>query len=690
MKTWTIGKKLVISFSVVAAITLLQGLAGYYEATVSEGTIKEIGQVRLPSLQSILVISEAQTAVDAAENALLSRDIDLKTRQEKYGAFEAAWKRAEDAWNVYEPLPQTPEEAEAWKDFVPAWEAWKKDHQDYVALCLEYDKTVEAQAKGDERYAKMSNQALVVNPASFSSAEALLNKIVELYRAKADDPQAAYTQVDVLTVHSLLVISEAQTAIDSSENALLARNSDMTGRQVAYDRITAAWQRVEDAWKVYEPLPQLPEESQLWKEFVPAWNAWKADHEAFMALSKDYDTTVEDYLRSNDLYEKMTTQALVTNALTFSAAEQYMNTLVDVNRRKSDAEVQNTAWLKTASLVAMILGVVTALLLGLLISRSINKALSRIAASIGTGADQTASAAGQVAQSSQSMAEGVSEQASSLEETSASLEEMTSMTRQNADNATQAMGMMNTAREIVEGMAQGTDEMMKAISEIKVSADQTAKIVKTIDEIAFQTNLLALNAAVEAARAGDAGKGFAVVAEEVRNLAQRSAEAAKNTAAMIEGSVKNAERGVQVTERVAESVQQTVASSGKVSQLVTEIAAASKEQAQGIDQINTAVAQMDKVTQANAANAEESASASEELSAQASEMNRMVGELLAMVGGANGNGALPTKAVPELSNRRSPRKALVAQSAHASAAIERRVANPTHVIPLDDEDLKDF
>ena len=155
-----------------------------------------------------------------------------------------------------------------------------------------------------------------------------------------------------------------------------------------------------------------------------------------------------------------------------------------------------------------------------------------------------------------------------------------------------------------------------------------------IDEIAFQTNLLALNAAVEAARAGEAGKGFAVVAEEVRNLAMRSAEAAKNTASMIEESVKNSKNGVDIANEVSKVLEEIVRSVGKTTDLVGEIAAASQEQAQGIDQVNTAVSQMDKVTQQNAANAEESASASEELSAQAESMQEIVGQLVAMVGGA--------------------------------------------------------
>jgi methyl-accepting chemotaxis protein len=296
--------------------------------------------------------------------------------------------------------------------------------------------------------------------------------------------------------------------------------------------------------------------------------------------------------------------------------------------------VEQATWLNHAVLsLGLAIILVSPLVVVLLVQRNVVRPVRRVADDLAETFQLTVASVQAIAESSQSLAEGASQQAASLQQTSASLEEMSGMTQRNAASAGQCHALMAQAKETVVGMARATEEMSLTISKIKTSSDDTAKIIKTIDEIAFQTNILALNAAVEAARAGEAGAGFAVVADEVRSLARRCAQAAQETASKIEESVNNANQGVLVTVRVTAALQETVANSEKVAQLLGGIATASQEQAQGIAQVNTAVSHMDKVTQTNAANAEGSASAAAELNSQAAALRAAVAELMRLVDG---------------------------------------------------------
>jgi methyl-accepting chemotaxis protein len=269
----------------------------------------------------------------------------------------------------------------------------------------------------------------------------------------------------------------------------------------------------------------------------------------------------------------------------------------------------------------------------LALERGISRPLRGVKEARATSAHQTTEASSQVANASQSLAAGASQQAASIEETSASLEEMRSMTRNSSEHAASAKTTAAAAREAAElGTAQ-MSRMAVAMGEIKESSSEIAKIIKTIDEIAFQTNLLALNAAVEAARAGESGAGFAVVADEVRSLAQRSASASHETAAKIAKAMERSQLGVELSRSVGDSLSTILQRSREVDSLVGEIATAAVEQNQGIQQIATAVSQMDAVVQKNAAGAEETAGAAEELSAQSIELQDVVHQLDLLVDG---------------------------------------------------------
>ena len=437
-----------------------------------------------------------------------------------------------------------------------------------------------------------------------------------------------------------------------------------------------------------------------------------------ITLSKDMKS------RFNQVHNKEQADHIITSAQAYKAAfdevvvikgkqEEASSAMVAAARAtqevcdtaRADQKKKMEGQISTANSI-MLVGSAVAIILGSLlaffITRGITKPINRIIEGLSEGAEQVASASGQVSSSSQSLAEGASEQASSLEETSSSLEEMASMTKQNADSGNQANTLMEQANQVISKANSSMGELTTSMEDISKASEETSKIIKTIDEIAFQTNLLALNAAVEAARAGEAGAGFAVVADEVRNLALRAADAAKNTADLIEGTVKKVKDGGDLVSSTNEAFTEVATSSSKVGELVGEIAAASNEQAQGIENVNTAIAEMDKVTQSNAANAEESASASEEMNAQAEQMKGVVGELIALVGGSAASRAEHTQyaqrgEVKTVGRKAAPavHKAIAAPVRKArkkQAAAQEKEVKPDQVIPMEEGegDFKDF
>jgi len=481
--------------------------------------------------------------------------------------------------------------------------------------------------------------AAFVATALFSASIAGLGAWAVINLGKSVDEIGA---VRLPSIVGLSTIYQAQTEIDSAENALLTINkaSEFKAQQV---RLEACWKRIAEGRALYEPLPQTEEEAVLWKEFVPLWNTWKGDHERYLEMAARYQASPADAADRKLQFEKLQHQALAVNVVSFAAAESKLKAIYTLNlnvaKTTQNQATAQAVWLKRVFSTLPFIALVGSILGGIALSLSIARPLRRVIEAVGSGSEQTTAAASQVSASSQSFAEGASRQAASLEETGSSLEELTSMTRQNAVSAASAGEIAVRTKTSTDS---GVDQMRRladAMETIKASSGDIVKIIKTIDEIAFQTNILALNAAVEAARAGEAGAGFAVVADEVRSLAQRAANAARETSDKIQLSVERSATGAELasgSKQILEDIRiQVTELSGRVS----EIANASSEQDKGISQINQAVSEMDKVTQANAAHAEETASAAEELNSQAIELQSAIGELNALLNGRDRHAA---------------------------------------------------
>jgi methyl-accepting chemotaxis protein len=407
--------------------------------------------------------------------------------------------------------------------------------------------------------------------------------------------------------------------------------------------------RYEEAVQLYLSTPFAPGEKQLWDTLDVDFKKFDGLAIQLISLSKAGPGSRAQYL------------AVLGQQLN-PAGDQYtaaMRDLAKFNQKESRYWTQqgnnahHTFTLLAAGLISF--GFVLAMGVGYAISKRLALSIGDVATELNTASTSTESAAAQVSASSQALAQGASEQAATVEEASATLGEISTLSEQNAANAAKSEALAHSAQDLTRQGGAAIDRMVDAIRKIKDGSDQTAKIIKTIDEVAFQTNLLALNAAVEAARAGDAGRGFAVVAEEVRALALRSAVAAKDTSAIIEDSVHRAAHGVAASSEVSQLLNAILTAVGEMSVILHQVSEASQQQNKSVKQVNEAVTQMNEITQGNAAGAEETAAASEELSAQSQSLSTIVTKLLQIIHGDSHSAAAQRttpKAASSLAGRR--------------------------------------
>ncbi len=464
----------------------------------------------------------------------------------------------------------------------------------------------------------------------------------------------------------------AVAIIDAANKA----NAGLFTAEETLKNVAESSKRIHENWQAYSSTYLTTEEKRLAAEaqqlFVPADRAVERLRKFLSGRTGNVKGQMGEF--DGPLYQHIDP---ISSKIT-----ELVDLQLQVAKEEYDAAHARFEMILWTSVATLALGILLGGGFGWTLIHGVARVLRDVTGQLSGGAAQTQSAAHEVASASQSLAEGASEQAASLEETSASLEEIAAMTKRNADNAASSHTLSNQAREsAVTGLERISEmgrtlttvksavgEMETAVGDMQSSSQEIAKIIKTIDEIAFQTNLLALNAAVEAARAGEAGAGFAVVADEVRSLAQRSAQAAKDTSEKIEAAVKRSALGGAASQKVVSSLGEIENNAHNLEQVfngivrqvkslddvIAEIATATKEQSQGISEVNAAVSQMDKVTQSNASAAEENASAAEEMNAQVGALQDIVQRLQKLISGvaAETNPALATTPRPE--SRRQP------------------------------------
>ncbi|MBU0681398.1 MAG: CZB domain-containing protein [Proteobacteria bacterium] len=384
---------------------------------------------------------------------------------------------------------------------------------------------------------------------------------------------------------------------------------------------------------------------------------------------------------ANEIYSTITlpTMTETLDAITKIREHIFKNMLTD--KAMLVAGKATRATVTILSLITIALGV----LIALFSSKNIINILTTAVNTMAEASRQITAVSGHIASSSQTLAAGASEQAAGLENTSSSLEEINSLTKQNADNTQQADNTMKGVKSNMTSADQSMARLTQSMAEISKASEDTQRIVKTIDEIAFQTNLLALNAAVEAARAGEAGAGFAVVADEVRNLALRAAKSAGETSSLIDSTVEKIRTGTKLAQETNDMFHVANDASDKIATLITEISTASGEQSRGIDAINSSITQIENVTQDNAATAEETASASEELASQIMAMDQTVRELQVMVGGSAARERPRPQARPTRNISATPRHKQLPLS-----PVKKTRTNAEEVIPFDDDEFEDF
>ena len=560
LKNVKIGTKLIIAFCAVIAIAVIIGLAGYWGMNgIMKGT-DELAEVCMPSVETLLIISEAQTAIAKGEVELANRRlVTPEIRKAVYDSIEDAWKRADEHWKEYESLPKSREEEAIWKQFVSEWGLWKADHQKIMDLAREKDKLMAAGVKTDDpRMVENDDQTLEAyfqTRKSYAPARVSLDKIVNL---NLEEGAAASKDADeVAASANKLLIGVLVLGILFALLLGFLFNRNIAG---IISTLLAESRRLTEA-AVNGRLDTRGDTEKINFEFR---GIIKGLNDTLDAVIGPLNMAAEyvDRISKGDIPARITDKYNGD----FNEIKNNLNMMIE-NLTNFSVETQRVA-------------------------------------------EQVASASQQISSGAEQMSQGTTEQSSAAEEVSSSMEQMVANIRQNAENAQQT-------EKIALKSANDAKQSGQAVTETVTAMKDIAGKISIIEEIARQTNLLALNAAIEAARAGEYGKGFAVVASEVRKLAERSQVAAAEISQLSASSVSIAEKAGEMLTRLVPDIQKTA-------ELVQEISSASNEQNSGAEQINRAIQQLDQVIQQNAGASEEMASTAEEMASQAEQLQSTI------------------------------------------------------------------
>jgi methyl-accepting chemotaxis protein len=636
-KKMAIGKKIVFGFASVLLILAVVGVVSYRAILTSAAGFTHYREMAVDTnLAGRLQANMLMVRMNVKDYLITGSDKDLKQYEEYTENMEGFMEEAQKEIN-------NPERAALIDDADELHEGYETGFKRVVDFMNERNKLV-------------TNVLNVDGPLMENTMTDIMNS------ANTDNDMAAAFNTGIGMKHLLLARLYMAKFLD--ENS-----------QAAVDRVHEEFEKMQGYLDILDKELQNPERRDMLATISKAKTRYTNTFDTLVKIIYDRNEIITGTL---DVMGPKIAKEIEDVKLSIKGVQDVLGPeLVASNSR-------NSTIITVLSIIALAVGC----FLAFIITKAITGPLNIIIAGLSEGANQVTSAAGQISSSSQSLAEGSSEQAASIEETSSSMEEMSAMTKQNSENAGQADTLMKDANQVVSTANESMGELTHSMADISTASEETSKIIKTIDEIAFQTNLLALNAAVEAARAGEAGAGFAVVADEVRNLAMRAADAAKDTAELIEGIVKKVGDGSTLVSSTNDAFIQVSDSTNKVGSLVSEISEASSEQANGIEQVNVGISEMDKVVQQNAANAEESASASEEMSAQAEQLKDYVGELVALVTGSRVQQAgtnMPRQKMAAIPRR--PQKA----SHNKMLGHHKNEVSPGQVIPFgNDDDFRDF